>query len=147
MITIKETAGDTLIGAIDGANAEFYTSFPFVPETVQVFWNGRLKIRDWDDGFVVQSPTKVVLKEAPLPGDSLEIEYQSGTRTGGGADGGCPSAPKITIIQPGTFTDEDTPGMNSDKLSSKLTAKGNAPPALGSYSDQPGMTVGSVEED
>jgi hypothetical protein len=139
MITIKETAGDTLVGAIDGTNIEFYTSFPFVPETVQVFWNGRLKVRDWDDGFTIQSPTKVVLKEAPLPGDSLEIEYESGTRTGGGADGGCPDAPKITIIQPGTISGEDTPGMISEKLSAKLAAPGNTPPATASSSDRPSL--------
>lgn len=147
MITLKETAGDTLVGAIDGVNTEFYTTFDFQAETVQVFWNGRLKVRDWDDGFLVQGTRKVVMKEAPLIGDSLEIEYQSTTRTGGGADGGCPSAPEARIIQPDTIAGEDTPGMGSDELVSSLAAQAEEVPVLANQLDRPSLFIASVEED
>lgn len=147
MITLKETAGDTLVGAIDGVNTEFYTSFDFQAETVQVFWNGRLKVRDWDDGFLVQGTRKVVLKEAPLVGDSLEIEYQANVQTGGGADGGCPSAPEATIIQPDTLTGEDTPGMGSEEMASALAAQAEPVPVMANQLAVPSLYVSAYEED
>jgi hypothetical protein len=146
MITLKETAGDTLLGAVDGVNTEFYVSFDFTPETVQVFLNGRLKIRDWDDGFLVQGARKVVMKEPPLAGDSLEIEYASTVRTGGGADGGCPSAPEATIMQPDTLTGEDTPGMGSAELGSILAAQSESVPVLVNLSERPSLFVSAVED-
>lgn len=147
MITLKETAGDTLVGVVDGANTEFYTSFDFTPETVQVFWNGRLKVRDWDDGFLVQGTRKVVMKEAPLAGDSLEIEYQAEVRTGGGADGGCPSAPQATIIQPDTLTGQETPGMGTELATSAIFSQPEPVPVVVTQAERPSLFVSNVEED
>lgn len=146
MITLKETAGDTLIGAVDGVNTEFYVSFDFTPETVQVFLNGRLKIRAWDDGFLVQGTRKVVLKEAPLVGDSLEVEYHSDVHTGGGADGGCPNAPETRIIQPDTLTGEDIPEVGSEKIEGSLSAQAELAPVIAPQSERPTLFA-SVEED
>lgn len=147
MITLKETAGDTLVGDIDGINTEFYTSFDFQPESVQVFWNGRLKVRSWDDGFLVQGTRKVVLKEAPLAGDSLEIEYQSNVRTGGGADGGCPSAPEALIIQPDTLVGEDTPDLGGHEEASALVVQAELVPMLTNQAERPSICVSVAEED
>jgi hypothetical protein len=147
MITLKETAGDTLIGAVDGVNTEFYVSFDFTPETVQVFVNGRLKVRSWDDGFFVQGNRKVVMKEVPLAGDSLEIEYHSNVHTGGGADGGCPSAPETRIIQPDTLTGEDIPGLGSEELESFLSAQAELSPVIVSQSERPTLFTSMSEED
>jgi hypothetical protein len=91
MILITEAAGDSLTGLINGSNRVFVTSFNFVSAQVNVYMNGRLKVRDWDDGFTVTEPRTVTMKEAPEVGDSLHIEYQSTVRGGGGALGGVPS--------------------------------------------------------
>ena len=73
MITLKETQGDTLQGVIDGVNTDYLVSYDFITDKVNVYVNGRLKIKDWDDGFTVTPPRTVSLKEALLIGDSLEI--------------------------------------------------------------------------
>jgi len=116
MIQLKETAGDTLTGAIDGTNYAYGTSFDFNPDTVQVYVNGRLKIRDWDDGFVVIPPRTVHLKEPLLAGDSLEVEYQSPTNSGGGALGGVPGAPTAEVFQPGVSGEDLAPVFTSGDM-------------------------------
>jgi hypothetical protein len=147
MITLKETAGDTLVGAVDGINTEFQVSFVFVPETVQVFVNGRLKVRAWDDGFLVQGTRKVVMKEAPLAGDSLEVEYHSDVHTGGGADGGCPGAPETRIIQPDTLTGEDIPEVSSEEIEASLAAQAELAPVIAPQSERPALFTSMPEED
>lgn len=132
MILLKETAGDTLTGAIDGSNVHYVCSFDFNADTVNVYVNGRLKIRDWDDGFVVLPPRTVAMKEALLLGDSLEVEYKSDTRTGGGALGGCPEAPLASILAPGVETGQDVPGMATQNLEPTAFADVDKP---STYSD------------
>lgn len=122
MIRLKETAGDTLTGAINGVNTVYVTSFDFDIGSVNIFVNGRLKVRELDDGFTPQAPRTVILKEALLIGDSLEVEYKSDVATGGGADGGCPEPPQITIAKPTTNSEEYKPGMTMDNLDPSLTA-------------------------
>lgn len=121
MIIIKETQGDTLQGAIDGSNTTYTATYDFSDSTnVNIFVNGRLKIRDWDDGFSVVMPNQVVLKEPLLLGDSLEVEYQLDVVTGGGADGGCPTAPEIVILNPDTRVEQNIPGVLADELEPNL---------------------------
>ena len=122
MIRLKETAGDTLVGAINGVNTVYTTSFDFDPGSVNVYVNGRLKVRTLDDGFTPQAPRTLIMKEALLIGDSLEVEYKSDVATGGGADGGCPSPPQIVEARPTTDSDEYIPGMTTDNLDPSLTA-------------------------
>lgn len=122
MIRLKETAGDTLTGAINGVNAVYVTSFDFDPSTVNVFVNGRLKVRELDDGFTPQSPRTIILKEALLTGDSLEVEYKSDVATGGGADGGCPEPPRVQESKPTTESAEYLPGIATDNMDLELVA-------------------------
>jgi len=117
MITIKETQGDTLQGTIDGINTVYVASYDFFDDQrVSIFVNGRLKIREWEDGFTVVLPRTVILNEPLLVGDSLEVEYQSGIATGGGADGGCPSAPEIVILTTVLETEQDVPSAMLEEL-------------------------------
>ena len=117
MIVLKETQGDTLLGDIDGVNVTYTATYDFRDDVyVNIYVNGRLKIRDWDDGFSVVLPNQVVLNEPLLPGDSLEVEYQSGIATGGGADGGCPIPPEIVIVRPEAQVSQDIPEVAADEL-------------------------------
>lgn len=102
-LLIRERGGDTLAGVIDGSNAVFRTTFNYIEESVAVFVNGRLKVASLDDGYTLTPPNIVVLKEPPLAlpdfADTLEIEYRSDVKTGGGALGGVPSAPEAVNLQ------------------------------------------------
>lgn len=100
MILIKDTAGDTLGGAINGINRVFTTRADFDPDRVHVYLNGLLKVASWDDGYTVTPPRTVTLKEAPVAGDSLEIQYMAPIRGGGGALGGVPAAPQAVALRP-----------------------------------------------
>lgn len=125
MIVIKETAGDSLQGTIDGVNKTFEATNEFLDsDSVDIYVNGRLKVRSWDDGFSVVLPKTVILNEAPLVGDSLTIEYKHPAMTGGGADGGCPSAPEIVIIKPETQAMEYSPGVLSENIEPGMSSNG-----------------------
>lgn len=100
MIIVKEAAGDTVTGAVDGVNTVFKTSFPFASGTVSVFLNGLLLNPAFDDGFTETLPQTVTMKEAPQVGDSLVIEYHSNVKTGGGALGGVPKPPLVMDLKP-----------------------------------------------
>ena len=114
---IRETQGDTLQGVIDGVNTTYQTTYDFIAEDhVSIYVNGRLKIKDWDDGFSVVLPNQVELKIPLLAGDSLEVEYKVETLAGGGADGGCPSAPETVILRPDVQAGENVPEVMSDEL-------------------------------
>lgn len=122
MIRLKETAGDTLIGAINGANTAYTTSFDFDPDTVNIFVNGRLKVRDLDDGFVLRAPRTIIMKEALLEGDSLEVEYKSDVATGGGADGGRPEPPQVTETIPTVDSETHKPGIAAQDMDPSVAA-------------------------
>lgn len=119
---LKETQGDTLVGAIDGVNTDYQTTYAFNADTVQVYVNGRLKVRDWDDGFWTIAPNIVRLKEPLLDGDSLEIEYQANVLTGGGAPGGRPDPPSLGIIEPGMQASQNLPEIGADEVKPRVTA-------------------------
>lgn len=124
MIIIKETQGDTLQGAIDNSNTVYTTSFDYNEDSVNIYVNGRLKIKSWDDGFVTRPPRTIILNEALLIGDSLEVEYKADVKTGGGADGGCPSAMESMILNPQTQSDDLEPDTNSDLLETQMLSDG-----------------------
>jgi hypothetical protein len=130
MILMRETAGDTLQGVIDGSNRIYLASYDFYDDIrVNIYVNGRLKVREWEDGFSVTMPRTVVLNEALLDGDSLEVEYYSGTRTGGGADGGCPAKPQVAIMRPATETGEPRPCAGAQDVKPDLETVGEPEPA------------------
>lgn len=60
----------------DGVTTTFYTTQPFLPNSVSVWVNGMRRIKAWDDGFFEVPPNQVELKEAPLEGDSVQAEYR-----------------------------------------------------------------------
>lgn len=124
MILIKETAGDTLRGAVDGVNTVYLTSFSFTLESVNVYINGQLKVRALADGFWVTAPNIVTLKIAALLGDTLEVEYYADTLTGGGAGGGCPNPPQIEVVRPGTNAEEHLPDVSGEDIKSSIASDG-----------------------
>ena len=99
-MNLTETAGNTLAGAINGTNATFHTTYPMQLDFVSVYINGRLKVAALADGYAVFDSFTVVLKEAPLVGDTVQVEYRTGSGFGGGADGGIPSAPLAHNLAP-----------------------------------------------
>ena len=122
MITVKETAGDSLTGAIDGANRVFVTSFDYDDTSVNVYLNGILLQADLETGYDLILPRSIVMKEAPLSdpdgADTLEVEYRANIRTGGGALGGSPDAPSLAVVSPDRVRlDEDIPDVETDELS------------------------------
>lgn len=133
-VLIKETQGDTITGVIDSSNTDYEVSFDFISDSVNVYVNGILKVRDWDDGFYVIPPRTIRMK-IPLilgPGpddiDSLEIEYQANIKIGGGAEGGCPLAPVTVEEIPIVDADEEIPSLTADELKPDTDADGIDPP-------------------
>lgn len=125
MIIIRETAGDTLQGDIDGVNKTYVATYEFFDSVgVDIYVNGRLKVRGWDDGFAVVLPKTVVLNEALLDGDSLTVEYKHGTLSGGGADGGCPSPPQIVILKPDTSAGENVSEVMANDVDPSTCSQG-----------------------
>jgi hypothetical protein len=147
MILLKETAGDTLVGAIDGTNTTFITSFDFSADSVNVYLNGRLKVRSFDDGFWVVGLREVVMKEPPLLGDTVEVEYRSDTRTGGGALGGVPPPAQVQVLEPeAEGTGERVPEIIPESLEPTATCSSRDPrPGVSSLELRPQMF--SNEED
>ena len=124
---LKETAGETLQGVIDGSNMVYMVSFDFNADSVNIYVNGRLKIRDWDDGFWVIPPRTVKLKEPLEYGDSLEVEYKANIQTGGGAEGGRPNPPSLGIVEPGMQATQNLPAMRADEVKPGMDASGVQP--------------------
>jgi hypothetical protein len=146
LITLKETVGETLSGAIDGVNTDYLCSFDFIPDAVNVYVNGLLKIRDWDDGFLVVGTRTVRMKEPLLTGDSLEVEYKADVLTGGGAPGGVPPAATITENTPMQSTSENKPATSPTENIPANAAKDLAP-SLFARSLVPRLVRTDSEED
>lgn len=150
MITIKETAGDTLEGAIDGANTDFETSFD-IADPVSVFLNGILLQADLETGYWVIPPRIIRMKEAPQAGpddaDTLEVEYRANVKAGGGALGGCPPAPVV-----GTFTgaelvaQDNKPSVGASGLEPTADARENTPTTFGTAALRPAMVGNNNNE-
>lgn len=75
---------EVALGIVDGVNVVFFTpTFPYVPGSVAVFFNGQLKRADFADGWVESNPVtgEVTLLIAPLPAaygnpdDVIQIFY------------------------------------------------------------------------
>ncbi len=129
-VLIKETQGDTLVGTINGVNTDYYVTFPFEGGTVNIYVNGLLKVASWADGFTETAPNQVTLKIPLIVGDSLEVEYQSDTPTGGGAEGGCPLAPVIENTEPYLATSQSIPNVATDKLQPETGSDGENKPVI-----------------
>ena len=141
MIQIREKAGDTLQGAIDGVNCTYLVSYAYALGTVNIFVNGRLKIPTWDDGFDTIAPRTVILKEPLLPGDSLEVEYHSTVKSGGGADGGVPAPPQMVALIPGLSALEQIPDLSTEDVLPGLMSLGIDLPAANTENLKPVLLV------
>jgi hypothetical protein len=67
---------EVAIGTPNGVTTVFGTSAPYMPGSVQVFVNGVLKRKDFDDGWIEYASQKIKLKEAPLEGDTIQVYYR-----------------------------------------------------------------------
>lgn len=68
---------ETLVPSPDGVVTSFFTSVVYRPGTVSVWLNGIKLIKGWDDGFMENGGREIVMNEAPLFGDSLQVEYEA----------------------------------------------------------------------
>lgn len=149
MILVKETAGDTLTGAIDGSNKTFETSFDFNAVGVKVYLNGMLMQADLDTGYDLIPPRYVIMKEPPLADpdgcDTLEVEYRADVKTGGGALGGCPDAPTIETMEPTLDAMQDIPELQAANLEPTIDGSEDKPAMIGVGGVRPSM-VGTKKE-
>jgi hypothetical protein len=99
-VNLTESSSDTLKGALNGVNKVFRTTYPMQLDFVQVYINGRLKVASLADGYSFLDSYTVLLKEAPLVGDTVQVEYRTGLGIGGGADGGIPDIPSTHNVAP-----------------------------------------------
>ena len=67
-------------------------------DTVVVFINGICKIAAWSDGFSVVDQRTVRLNEPPIPGDSVQVGFDTTSSSRGGALGGVPSGPSVESL-------------------------------------------------
>ncbi len=95
MITVRDDAGDSLNGSIDGTNRVFTTSHPMrLDRVVDVFVNGACRMASLDNGYELVDARTVRMREAPLPGDTLSVRYNC-TPVLAGVAGGQPGAPTV----------------------------------------------------
>jgi hypothetical protein len=67
---------EVAIGTVDGANRVFRTSTMYVPGSLQVWLNGQLKRRDFQDGWTELGAGKFEMAEAPRVGDVVQAFYR-----------------------------------------------------------------------
>lgn len=63
-------------GFVDGLNRDFYTSVSYVTGSIEVFLNGQAKRKDWADGWLEMGSNHVRLKQAPAPGDVVQVYFR-----------------------------------------------------------------------
>ena len=63
------------VGAVDGSNRLFETTKVYTRGSLIVFLNGFALRRLWANGWVECPLKKFQMKEAPLPGDDLQVQY------------------------------------------------------------------------
>lgn len=70
------TVIEVAVGVIDGVNTTFRVSVMYVPGSLQVWLNGLLLRKDWDNGWVELGSNKFRLKEAPISGDVVQAYFR-----------------------------------------------------------------------
>ena len=66
---------ETPTPAADGVTTDFLVSKDFTPGTVSVWHNGIRLQADLDTGYSESLPRTVSMKEPPLTGDTLAVEF------------------------------------------------------------------------
>jgi hypothetical protein len=64
------------VGPINGANTVFTVSTMYVPGSTQVWLNGLLVRKDWANGWKELGANKIQMKEAPIPGDVVQVFFR-----------------------------------------------------------------------
>ena len=62
-------------GPTDGTNRDFYLSSSYSPGSTVVFLNGSALRKDWDNGWIEYGSNHIVMREAPLTGDTVQVYY------------------------------------------------------------------------
>jgi len=62
-------------GSVDGTNRTFVVSRGYMVKSTAVFLNGFTLRKEWENGWVEAAPYTVILKEAPIPGDDIQVQY------------------------------------------------------------------------
>lgn len=150
-LLVKETAGQTLTGVIDGINRTFVTSYPYNDTFVQVYLNGLLLQADLETGYVLVPPSTIVMNEAPQAGpddpDTLEVEYKVlGGSTGGGALGGIPGPIELATFAPTTKTKHNRPQVGGQLLEPGIAGDQTAP-TLATGADLRPVVISDDEKD
>ena len=68
---------EVAIGAINDVNQDFNTSGTYIPGTLNVYVDGQLRRRDYDDGFSEMGGTAFKMKIAPTSGSVVQARYTS----------------------------------------------------------------------
>lgn len=71
---VTTVVGEIPLGAFDGVNKTFTTSFLYVPNGLSVFLDG-IRLRRTAD-YTETGSTTFQLLSAPLPGDTISVDYQ-----------------------------------------------------------------------
>jgi hypothetical protein len=66
------------VGVVDGTNRVFETTVVYKRGTLIVYQNGRALRRAWENGWVELPANRFKMKEAPLLGDDLQVQYLPG---------------------------------------------------------------------
>jgi hypothetical protein len=71
----EEVFEEEVIGPIDGVNTTFNTLHNFDSSTLKVYLNGLSQRRGINNDFTIVSNNEIVMNDAPLPGDSIIVDY------------------------------------------------------------------------
>lgn len=132
-----ETAGNTLIGAVDGLNKTYKVNNPMLLSNVEVFRNGLCKVDFLDDGYTVDDAYTVSFKEPPEIGSTVAVAYTPVGTTAGGYLGGIPTGLVASLVGVPTMT-ATLPSVALRPIGGTLTAScvcpTTPPPTLGNTS-------------
>jgi len=110
-----------MYGKINGINKVFYLGAPSEGETIQLHLNG-IRLRYGTD--YTQDNEKVTFAEAPLPGDSLELEYLKQNVGAEEDDHFEPGETLVGVIDGANATFEITPGRFFQSFTTRLFQNG-----------------------
>ena len=75
-MTIREDCGASLKGVIDGVNLIYKTTYAMrLDRVIDVYVNGLCRMADLDNGYILQDPYTVQMREPLLDGDTLSVRY------------------------------------------------------------------------
>lgn len=67
---------EVAVGPVNGVNKNFSVSASYAPGSTQVWINGQMKRRDFEDGWTELGSNKLQLGQAPQVGDVVQVWYR-----------------------------------------------------------------------